>query len=80
MNPKINCSLAFESRFESGNLDLVIKTAENEYQLFLRPDTNTSGHMQWFHFTVRNQLRQKIRLHICNNRKANTLYQRVSFA
>jgi len=78
MNPNIKRSnLTFNSHFESGNLDLVIQVGENEYNLFLRPDTNTCGHMQWFYFTIRNKSRDKIKLNICNNRKAKTLYERV---
>lgn len=75
MNPR-HSGLRFDSFFESGNLDLVVRAAEDEYNLFLRPDTNTCGHMQWFYFTVRSG-KGKVRLNICNNRKAKTLFQRV---
>lgn len=75
MNPR-HTGLRFDSFFESGNLDLVVRAGEEEYNLFLRPDTNTCGHMQWFYFTVRNG-KGKVRLNICNNRKAKTLFQRV---
>ena len=45
MNPAIsNSDLKFDSLFESGNLDMVIKTNEYEYDLFMRVDTNTRGH------------------------------------
>jgi hypothetical protein len=46
--------------------------------LFLRPDTNTRGHMQWFYFRISNQKfpYQKIRINICNNRKAGVLFNR----
>jgi hypothetical protein len=46
MNPKIDLQneLIFDSNFESGNLDLVIKTGKNEYDLYMRVDTNTRGH------------------------------------
>ena len=46
MNPKIDLQneLIFDSNFESGNLDLVIKTGQNEYDLYMRVDTNTRGH------------------------------------
>ena len=37
--------LKFDSNFESGNLDFVIKTyAMGTYDVFLRPDTNTTGY------------------------------------
>ena len=45
MNPAINnYDLRFDSNFESGNLDMVIQTHENEFDLFMRVDTNTRGH------------------------------------
>lgn len=36
----------FDSEFESGNLDKVIKSKDNEFNLFLTADTNTKGHTQ----------------------------------
>ena len=47
MNPKIkdfDNNLRFESNFESGNLDMVIKKSKFEYDLYMRVDTNTRGH------------------------------------
>jgi hypothetical protein len=46
MNPEINDpnELIFDSRFESGNLDMVLKPKENEYDLYMRVDANTRGH------------------------------------
>ena len=35
--------------------------------------------MQWFYFTIKNRNKDKIKLNICNNRKAKTLYERVIF-
>lgn len=54
MNPDLNCKeeLVFDSNFESGNLDMVYKKSESDFQLFMRVDTNTRGHHQWFYFTV----------------------------
>jgi len=78
MNINIKSNLHFESNFESGNLDLVIKVSENEYNLFLRPDTYTCGDMQWFNFKVKNSLKQKVKFNICNNKKAKTVYERVN--
>lgn len=31
---------------------MVIKTNDYEYDLYMRVDTNTRGHHQWFYFTV----------------------------
>jgi len=48
-------TLIFESRFESGNLLCAFKTEEeNNYQLYLQNDTNTTGYIQWFFFRVSN--------------------------
>ena len=44
MNPNVMDSLIFDSMFESGNLDMVVKKAENEYDMYMRVDTNTRGH------------------------------------
>jgi len=46
--------LCFDSQFECGNLDTVIRTAQDEYELFMRVDTNTKGHTNWYYFNVRN--------------------------
>jgi hypothetical protein len=45
MNPLCSDSeLVFDSKFESGNLDRVVKIGESEYDLYMRPDANTRGH------------------------------------
>lgn len=49
MNPSmdeetVKGELVFDSNFESGNLDMVIKRRDLEYDLFMRVDTNTKGH------------------------------------
>jgi|TARA_B110001450_G_C17631317_1_gene485325 cytosolic carboxypeptidase protein 2/3 len=41
---KSKYDLIFDSNFESGNLDRVYKVKDLEYDLFMRVDTNTSGH------------------------------------
>lgn len=33
--------LEFDSNFESGNLDLAVEVADNQYDLFMRVDSNT---------------------------------------
>ena len=45
---------SFDSEFEGGNLDRVIKTKDGEFHLFLTCDSNTKGYTQWFYFSVRN--------------------------
>jgi hypothetical protein len=58
MNPRlfqsnqIESELIFDSNFESGNLDMVLKKKDLEYDLYMRVDTNTRGHHQWFYFSV----------------------------
>lgn len=47
-------SLTFDSCFESGNLERAVQIGEWEYDLHLRRDFNTNGHMQWFYFAVSN--------------------------
>lgn len=37
-------TLVFESRFESGNLQLVHKQSDTEYDLILQNDINSKGH------------------------------------
>ena len=36
--------LQFDAMFESGNLDRVVMVSPLEYDLYMRPDTNTRGH------------------------------------
>jgi len=38
-----DCTLVFESRFESGNLRRVVKISDTEYDLFLKNDYGTNG-------------------------------------
>ena len=80
MNPTLNLEeeLQFESRFEGGNLDCVVKVSEHEYDLFLRIDSNTRGNLYWFYFALRNCPKgQRIRLNICNLTKSDTHYAKV---
>ena len=46
--------LIFNSEFECGNLDLAIKISDFEYDLFVRIDSNTKGHINWYNFKVKN--------------------------
>ena len=55
MNPNIGKhELIFDSCFEGGNLDCAVRLKVNEYDLLLRVDSNTVGHVQWFYFKVTN--------------------------
>lgn len=47
MDPSLagtNSELVFDSNFESGNLDMVTKPKQWEYDLYMRVDSNTRGH------------------------------------
>jgi len=44
----------FESRFESGNLRRAVKIGENEYNLILKYDYNTTTYTQWYYFRITN--------------------------
>ncbi|XP_058580189.1 cytosolic carboxypeptidase 3 isoform X8 [Neofelis nebulosa] len=70
-------TLMFEARFESGNLQKVVKVAEYEYQLTVRPDLFTNKHTQWYYFQVTNtQAGIVYRFTIINFTKAASLYNR----
>jgi len=89
MNPKLgNCQdeLVFDSAFESGNLDMVIKTKPMCFDLYMRVDTNTRGHHQWFYFSVlvpNSMAGQTVSFRVVNFTKPQSLYtagMRVCFA
>lgn len=48
-------TLRFESRFESGNLQLAVKCSNYEYDLIIQSDVNSvrGKHNQWFYFSVK---------------------------
>ncbi|XP_021270827.1 cytosolic carboxypeptidase 3 isoform X3 [Numida meleagris] len=73
---KADNTLIFEARFESGNLQKVVKVRnEFEYQLTLRTDLYTSRHVQWFYFQVSNtQAGMPYRFTIVNFTKRSSLY------
>jgi len=80
MNPTINKSeeLGFESRFEGGNLDCVVKVNDNEYDIFLRIDSNTRGNIFWYYFAINNCKKgRKVRFNLCNLTKSDTHYKKV---
>ncbi|KAJ3163169.1 Cytosolic carboxypeptidase 1 [Geranomyces michiganensis] len=49
-------SLEFDSRFESGNLQMAVKISDTEYDLLLQTDINApmGKHNQWFYFSIQN--------------------------
>ncbi|KAM5255760.1 cytosolic carboxypeptidase 3 [Ctenodactylus gundi] len=70
-------TLVFEARFESGNLQKVVKVADYEYQLTVRPDLFTNKHTQWYYFQVTNTQAEIVyRFTIVNFTKPTSLYNR----
>ena len=68
-------NLIFDSNFESGNLDKVSKAKEDEYDLYIRTDSNTYGKNQWFYFSVTNNGEEKeYKFNIVSFSKQNSLY------
>lgn len=69
-------SICFDSAFESGNLDKAIMIGPYEYDLYMRPDTNTSSHMHWFYFSVSGFTSQeKVKLNIVNFSRPSPLFK-----
>ena len=42
----------------------------------MRVDTNTCGHRQWFYFSMKNQQKCKVKIHIHRFKKPYSLFQR----
>ena len=44
--------------------------------MFLRIDSNTRGHTQWYYFSIKNgKKKQTLKLNICNITKGKALYE-----
>jgi len=69
-----NNDLVFDSEFEGGNLDLVVKH-KGEYDLYMRTDSNTKGHHQWFYFSVKNKREGTFKFNILNFTKQDSLHR-----
>ena len=68
--------LIFDSKFESGNLDRVVKCGPNEYDLYTRIDTNSYGHNQWYYLSITNiNNPRSVRFNILNFKKERSLYE-----
>ena len=72
---QMNNDLEFDSFFESGNLDMVVKVSEAEYDLYMRVDSNTQGHNQWFYFKVKNKSSITVKFNVLNFTKRESLYK-----
>lgn len=49
---KLDKTLIFESRFESGNLGMAMKVSDAEYELAMQNDSLTKGHTQCYFLPV----------------------------
>ena len=74
--------ISFDSMFESGNLDLAIQVNPAEFNLYLKPDTNTKGYCNWFFFQVKRRAdanghfpRAKFQFNIMNMYKKKIIYR-----
>lgn len=54
-----------------------MRVGEREYDCFMRVDSNTAGHLQWFNFKVKGWRKLlKYRINICNFQKDKCLFTR----
>lgn len=54
-----------------------VKMSDTEYHLFIRPDTNTEGHTQWFYFKVANMIKgTKYTFKIVNFNKKHSAFRK----
>ena len=75
MNPSLsNELLQFDSKFEGGNLDKVVKVSPGHYDLYMRADANTRGYHQWYYFSVICSQTAEVTFNIVNFTKNESLY------
>jgi len=48
----------------------------NNYELYIKADTNTTTHFQWFYFKIRNNFTRTVTFTIKNFIKPHLLYQK----
>lgn len=69
-------ALHFDSKFEGGNLDKVVMISKDEYDLYMRADTNTHGYYRWFYFKISNINHQRtVKFNILNYRNTVSLFE-----
>ena len=61
------------------NLEIVTRVKNCNYELFMRPDTNTNTHFQWFYFRVHITKKKRVKFTIKNFIKSTMLYSKVIF-
>ena len=75
-------SLIFDSHFESGNLHSAFRISSNDgtastsnYDLYIHNDVHTTGHTQWFYYSVSNMhAGQKVTFCLRNFSKSDSLF------
>ena len=60
------------------NLEVVSRVKNCHYDIYMRPDTNTDSHFQWFYFRVKIVKKKKVKFTIKNFIKATMLYSKVN--
>ena len=54
---------------------MVVRVKHDEYDCYLRSDSNTKGHTNWYWFTVENFNKLgSVKINICNMKKTKNLY------
>ena len=75
MKPENLHDIEFDSSFECGNLDKVVRVSNSEYDLYMRSDTKTYGNYKWFYFKITNKSEdQTVRLNIVNFKELHSLF------
>jgi len=82
-------SLVFDSHFESGNLHSAFRIFPSEslssfvdstkqiYDLYMHPDVHTTGHTQWFYFSVSNtQIGREVVFNLRNFAKPDSMFNK----
>ena len=69
-------NLVFDSFIECGNLEKVHCKSCFEYDLVLKPDTNTKRHTHWFMFKVTNKSPVSVKFNILNFMKRKSLLKK----
>lgn len=66
--------VAFESRFEGGNLRKAILVNDCEYDLILKNDINAGKSYHWFYFRI--QITVKLNTSICTSSTVSSIYEK----
>lgn len=70
-------NIKFCSDLESGNMEIAIRKKNNEYELYMKPDSNTKAHFQWFYFKVSiNKGNKLLKFTLKNFIKSTMLYSK----